>query len=251
MDFVTSAEPSRLAINAWVEDKTEDRIKDLLFEGSIRSSTRAVLVNAIYFNAAWKVQFQEGATQSDAFHGVNGDKNVPFMRNGDLSVPNATVDGTEVVELPYDGEELSMLVMMPPQGGLRALELSLTNAKLDDYRGALQASALELSMPKFEITVTSNLKEPLTNLGLGPAFEGADFSAMSKVDDLAISGVLHQAFVKVNEKGTEAAAATAVIVDRTTSIPVARPVVMNRPFVFVIIDKATSAVVFAGRVTEP
>ncbi|MBX7115096.1 MAG: serpin family protein [Myxococcaceae bacterium] len=250
MDFVTAAEPSRIAINEWVEDKTEDRIKDLLPAGSITRDSRAVLVNAIYFNASWKVQFEESATQNDAFHGVNGDKSVPFMRNGDLRVPNATVDGTELVELPYDGEELSMLVMMPPAGGLHALELSLTNAKLADYRQALHHSALELSMPKFEMTVSTNLNEPLKNLGLGPAFDHADFSAMSKVEDLAISGVLHKAFVKVNEKGTEAAAATAVIVG-ATSVPVTRPVVLNQPFVFAIIDKATAAVVFVGRVTEP
>lgn len=251
MDFVGQADPSRLAINRWVAQKTEDRIKDLLAEGTITPDTRAVLVNAIYFNAAWAKQFKPEATKTATFHNLAGTtSSVPMMYAPTMPAKGATVNGVEVVSLPYDGNELSMVVLMPPAGSFATFEQGLTAATLATHLGALANEELELTMPKFELKLSATLAEPLKALGLGPAFgDSGDFSRMSTQAQLGISDVIHQSFVKVSETGTEAAAATAVIIG-TTSIPQTRPVVIDRPFVFAIRDEATGAIVFLGRVVS-
>ncbi|MFN7131490.1 MAG: serpin family protein [Myxococcales bacterium] len=252
LDFVAETEPSRLAINDWVAQKTEDRIKNLLSPGIITADTRLVLVNAIYFNASWRQPFEPAATREGDFHKADGSTTrAHFMRDSALRTRAAQVNGVEVFELPYDGNELSMLVLVPPAGGLAALEASLDAAQLDAYVQALQSETLELSFPRFETRTTASLSKPLQDMGLAVAFgSGADFTAMSRNGGLAITDVAHQAFVKVNEKGTEAAAATAVVVGET-SLPVARPLVVDRPFVFAIRDHATGALVFVGRIVAP
>jgi serpin B len=249
MDFVGQPDPSRVAINRWVEAKTEDRIKDLLSQGTISSDTRAVLVNAIYFNAAWATQFNPQSTQPGTFHNLSGTtSSVPMMYHASLRAKGATVNGVEVVSLPYDGNELSMVVLMPPAGSFTTFEQGLTAATLATHLAALRAEDLELKLPKFELRSNESLVEPLKDLGLGPAFGASgDFSRMSTQAQLGISGVIHQTFVKVSETGTEAAAATAVVVS-TTSIPQTRAVVIDRPFLFAIRDDATGAIVFLGRV---
>jgi serpin B len=251
MDFVTQAEPSRVSINDWVEQKTEDRIKDLLAQGTITADTRAVLVNAIYFNAAWATQFKPEATRTGTFNNLAGTTaSVPLMFAPTLSAKGATVNGVEVVSLPYDGNQLSMVVLMPPAGAFASFEQGLTSAALDTHLAALRGELLDLTFPKFELKTSATLGEPLRALGLGPAFgESGDFSRMSTQAQLGISDVIHQSFVKVSETGTEAAAATAVIIG-TTSVPQTRPVVIDRPFIFAIRDDATGAIVFLGRVVE-
>jgi serpin B len=252
LDFLTEAEPSRKAINAWVESRTEQRIKELLAEGIITPDTVLVLVNAIYFNAAWKTAFAQSATSAQDFTRADGTKtSVPMMHGPELSARAAQVDGLEVFELPYDGDELSMLVIVPPHGGLAALEGSLDAARIEALTAGLAQEHLDLRLPKFEIRTSAALRPKLTQLGLGVAFSGdADFSPMSTAAGLSVSEVVHQAFVLVNEAGTEAAAATAVIVGRD-SAPASRPLVVDRPFVFAIRDHATGALVFVGRVVEP
>lgn len=252
LDFVTQPEPSRGRINDWVAQRTEDRIKDLLAQGTITPDTRAVLVNAIYFNAAWKTQFDEKLSRNVAFHALDGSSpQVPMMLHGELSARGATVGGVEVVSLPYDGDELSMLVLMPPMGAFTSFEQGLTAQALGGYVAALANEKLTLTMPKFELRTSASLNEPLATLGLGVAFsDAADFSGMSKQANLAISDVVHQSFVKVNEAGTEAAAATAVVVG-VTSVPQTRTVTIDRPFVFAIRDDATGAIVFLGRYVKP
>lgn len=250
LDFIGQADPSRVAINQWVAQKTEDRIKDLLAQGTITPDTRAVLVNAIYFNAAWAEQFKPEATKSGTFQNLSSTPaTVPMMYGPSIPAKGATVNGVEVVSLPYDGQELSMVILMPPAGSFATFEQGLTASALDTHLAALRAEELELTMPKFELRTSKTLGEPLRALGLGPAFgDAGDFSKMSTQAQLGISEVVHEAFVKVSETGTEAAAATAVIIG-TTSIPQTRPVVIDRPFVFAIRDDATGAIVFLGRVT--
>ncbi len=241
-----------MAINDWVDAKTERRIRELLPEGSIDTLTRLVLVNAIYFNAAWRVPFEESSTRPGTFHTqAGGTKQVPFMNHSLLPARAAQVGGTEVIELPYDGNELSMLILMAAPGQHEALEASLDAAAVDGFVAALKSEHLDLSLPKFEARTSADLSTPLKELGLAQAFtRAADFSGMSDAADLHITGVMHEAFVKVNEKGTEAAAATAVIVG-TTSIPMSRTVTVDRPFFFAIRDNATGALVFVGRIGEP
>jgi serpin B len=252
MDFLTQPEPSRLQINDWVAKKTEDRIKDLLPERTITRDTRAVLVNAMYFNAAWKTQFDPERSRDVTFHAIDGTSPLtPMMTHSELPARAATVNGVEVVSLPYDGDDLSMLILMPPPGTFTSFEQGLTAQDIDGYVAALMSETLELTMPKFELRTSASLNEPLSTLGLGIAFsDDADFSAMSKDAKLAITDVVHQSFVKVNESGTEAAAATGVVVG-LTSIPLTRPVTIDRPFIFAIRDEPTGAIVFLGRYVKP
>ncbi len=252
LDFAGAPEPSRQAINGWVARETEDRIRELLPQDAIRTDTLAVLVNAIYFNAAWAKPFDPALTRDREFALLDGAHiSVPTMSSGDLSVRAAQVENVEVVELPYDGGELSMLLLVPPAGELATFEQELTPARLQEYVAALLGEHLALSLPRFEVRTSLQLKPPLTALGLGIAFgDGADFSRISSEVDLLVSDVVHQAFVKVNEAGTEAAAATAVIIV-PTSLPTIRTVAIDRPFVFVIRDHATGALVFMGRVARP
>ncbi len=253
MDFERSPEPSRAAINTWVEQKTEDRIQDLLGAGSITSDTRVVLVNAIYFNAAWQKAFEQSATAERPFAtGAESTVNVSTMHAPAVAARGGTHEGVEVVELPYDGGELSMLVLAPPVGQLGALEAKLSDTWLKAAVAGLKSESLDLYLPKFEVKKQVGLKTPLSALGLAEAFTGgADFSNLSKAEQLKISDVLHQAFVKVNESGTEAAAATAVIFERTTAAPESRTVKIDRPFLFLIRDHATGEIVFLGRITQP
>jgi serpin B len=252
LDFEKQTEPSRTLINDWVASRTEQRILNLLGPGVIRPDTRLVLVNAIYFNAAWADAFGENATSPGDFRLEDGGhRSVPMMRNADLPTRAAQVDGVEVFELPYDGHELAMLVMMPPAGTLADFEATLSAARLEVLVGALSAEHLDLSFPRFEARTSAALSAPLKELGLEVAFSDlADFSAMSSAERLMITDVVHQAFVKVNEKGTEAAAATAVIIG-PTSMPQVRRLEVDRPFVFAIRDNATGALVFLGRIAAP
>jgi serpin B len=252
LDFAGAPEPSRQAINGWVEQETEDRIRGLLPEGTIRTDTLAVLVNAIYFNAAWAEPFDRALTRDREFTLLDGSRiSVPTMTSGDLSVRAAQVGDVELVELPYAGGELSMLLLVPPAGELATFEQQLTPARLLEHVAALRDEHLALTMPRFEVRTSLDLKPPLAALGLAIAFgDDADFSRISSEVDLLVSNVVHQAFVNVNEAGTEAAAATAVIIG-PTSAPTIRTVAIDRPFVFVIRDHATGALVFMGRVSRP
>jgi serpin B len=253
IDFAKNPEQARLVINQQVSQETEEKIKDLLPQGSVTDLTRLVLTNAIYFNAAWQYQFEKTATSNGDFFLLNGDKiSVPMMRQTE-SFGYLDGDGYQVVELPYDGRELSMLVILPDQGNFDAFEASLSGQTLEDIIGKIQNKEVNLSMPKFTYQSSFGLKQALTSLGITDAFLPgmADLSGMDGEKDLYIQDVVHKAFVAVDENGTEAAAATGVVVG-TTSMP-SEIITMdvNRPFIFVIRDIGTGTVLFAGRVVNP
>lgn len=252
LDFKAQPEPSRAAINEWVGFHTEDLIPELLGQGSITQDTRVVLVNAVYFNGSWASPFNKQSTSPGAFTLPDGSTvQTDTMREGVLSARAATVSGVEVVELPYQGHELSMLLVVPPVGQLAAVEAALTPDVLDGYLAALTSQQLEFTMPKFSFKTRSALAEPLKQLGLAEAFdERADFSAMTGDRSLIITGVTHESVIKVTEEGTEAAGATSIEFG-TTSVPQTRPVHVDRPFLFAIRDHATGAVLFLGRVVDP
>lgn len=252
LDFVKASEDARSRINGWVSGKTAGRITELLARGAVTSDTRAVLVNAVYFNAAWSTKFDPASTRKDTFHALDGALPVvDFMFKGGLSAQAATVDGVEVVALPYSGGELSMLVLMPPAGQFATFEQELSERRLADLVGALAPASLNLSLPKFSVRTSTSLKDALTALGLGVAFaDTADFSAMS-AEGVSMSEVVHQAWVRVDESGTEAAAATAATFDRTSAPVDTRTIVVDRPFVYAIRDDATGALVFVGRLVTP
>ncbi len=253
LDFMKAPEESRVTINDWVSEQTEERIKDLIPQGAIDELTRLVLTNAIYFNAAWLNPFNEGATSEGDFYLLNGDKvTVPLMRQTE-SFGYAVGNGYQVLELPYDGGELSMVILLPEQGKLAEVEASLNGQQVDSIIQKIGYREIALSMPKFEYDSSFGLKQTLTAMGMKDAFvsEDADFSGMDGQRDLYIQDVIHKAFVSVDEAGTEAAAATAVIVG-TTSAP-AEPieVKIDRPFIYLIQDIETGTILFVGRVVNP
>jgi serpin B len=253
LDFMKEPEQSRMTINDWVSEQTEERIKDLIPQGAIDELTRLVLTNAIYFNAAWQYPFDEDATSEGDFFLLNGDKvTVPMMRQT-ASFGYAVEDGYQALELPYDGRELSMVILMPEQGKFASFEASLSRQLVDSIIQKIGYRQVALSIPKFEYKSSFGLKQPLTTLGMEDAFipEAADFSGMDGRRDLFIQDVLHKAFVSVDEAGTEAAAATAVIVGTTSMPPEPIEVKIDRPFIYLIRDIETGTVLFVGRVLNP
>ena len=249
VDFADDA--SRLAINGWVEDKTETRIKDLIKQGQLGADTRFVLVNAVYFNAAWQSKFEKSATSDGPFTKLDGSTITASMMKEEASFPYAQGDGYEAVELPYDGGEMSMVLIAPSKGTFATYESALTGDSFRSVLAGLAPRQVRLSMPKFREEGDFRLTRPLQDLGMKSAFGAADFTGISTAEKLFISDVLHKTFLDIDEDGTEAAAATAVIGKATSAGP--EPVVVNidRPFFISIIDRATKTVVFFGRVMEP
>jgi serpin B len=255
LDFINAPEPSRITINDWVNDQTEGRIKDLIPQGAIDAMTRLVLTNAIYFNAAWQYPFEKDATSDDTFHLLNGGEvTVPMMQQT-KSFGYAEGDAYQAVELPYDGRELSMLILLPQPGQFTAFEKSLDAKKVAGIIQSLDFKKIALTMSKFEFTSDFSLKESLSDMGMPVAFTGnADFSGMDGKRDLLISDVIHKAFVSVDEAGTEAAAATAVIMVLATAPAEPEQIItvtIDRPFIFLIRDIQTGAILFLGHVMNP
>jgi serpin B len=250
--FSTDPEASRETVNAWVEEKTEQRIQDLLPPGSVNTLTRLILTNAIYFKGKLASQFDPRETAQLPFHRPAGAAVVPTMYQRE-GFGYAHVGDVAVLEMRYEGEDLSMLVLLPDRiDGISDLERALTYENLLALGGAVRGQEVETYLPRFEFTTFSGLKEILSDMGMPSAFrpEEADFSGMTGTRDLFIQDVVHKAFVKVNEEGTEAAAATGVIVG-TTSIPDYPVFRADHPFLFLIRDNVTGAVLFMGRVADP
>ncbi len=252
-DFITQYEPARKEINAWVADQTENKIKDLLIEGTLDSYTRMVLVNAIYFKADWLHQFKKESTTDAPFHLLDGSTvDVPTMSEG-MSIPYAQGNGFQAVELAYVGDTAAMTILVPDEGNFDAFDSSLDAATLDAILADMQPASVMLALPKFSFTRDFGLARQLSALGMPDAFNPdlADFSGMTGKRDLFISDVIHKAFVAVDEKGTEAAAATAVIME-TTSMPMYDiTLTIDRPFIFLIRDKVSGQILFMGRVLNP
>jgi serpin B len=251
VDYIEATEEARQTINQWVSDQTEEKIKDLIKPGLLDDLTRLVLANAIYFKASWFYPFNEEGTQEGKFHLVDGGQvQVPMMSQTE-TFRYSEGDGYQVLELPYAGQEIAMVILLPEMGMFEAFEKGLTIERLSEIFGNLNSQSVALTMPKFEYESEFNLKETLIKMGMRAPFGDADFSGMDGTRDLFISEVVHKAFVAVDEKGTEAAAATAVIM-RFTAAPSA-PVEMtvDRPFIYMIRDLKTGTLLFVGRVLNP
>jgi serpin B len=252
LDFMNDTEASRLAINKWVSDQTEGRIKDLIPQGVIVPLTRLVLTNAIYFNAAWEYPFDEDVTADGPFYFLDGGQvTVPVMKQTE-ALDYTKGEGYHAVELPYDGNELSMVILLPEAGQFQAFEEGLQSQQIRDIVNGLQATEVSLTMPKFEFDSEFSLTDTLAVMGMPIAFSvDADFSGMTGTLDLCISEVLHKAFVSVDEAGTEAAAATAVVMNESGMPGESVEVTIDRPFIFLIRDIETGAILFVGRVIDP
>jgi serpin B len=254
LDFIKETDKSRLQINQWASDQTEGKIKDLLAQGTINAMTRLVLTNAIYFNAAWQNQFNKESTNNADFTLLDGTKvNVPIMHQ-QKSLAYGEGSGYQAVELPYDGQELSMVIILPQAADFKAFEAALDSRQVGNIIQNLKSQQVKLSMPRFTFESQFNLKKALSGMGMTAAFSEseADFSGMDGAKDLFIQDVIHKAFVGVDEAGTEAAAVSAVIVG-LTSAPIGEPkeVNLDHPFIFLIRDIQTNSILFLGRVVNP
>jgi serpin B len=252
LDFSSAPEESRVTINDWVADQTEGRIEDLIPAGGIDAMTRLVLTNAIYFNAAWGQPFEPDLTADGPFHLLGGGEvDVPMMRQTE-SFGYAEGEGYRAVELPYDGHELSMVVLLPDAGEFEGFEDTLDAGRVDAIVGDLSYRQVALALPKFEVESGFSLADALAALGMPDAFTSrADFSGMTDDRDLFISEVIHKAFVSVDEAGTEAAAATAVMMAKMALQDEPVEVTVDRPFIFLIRDIQTGAILFVGRIVDP
>lgn len=252
MDFIRSPDPSRKAINDWAEARTEGLIKDLLPEGAVSTDTRLVLANAVYFNAAWKQPFEKSNTAPGDFHLRDGAvRSVQMMRNAKLRAGVAETDDYVAVDLPYDGGEVAMLLVLPKTERFGAVESQLSGAFFEGVTKKLNEESLELTLPRFTVSGKKELKEPLSKLGMAEAFGNADFSGIDGARSLVITDVFHEAVVIVDEEGTEAAAVTAVLTGETAAGDPKRKIRFDRPFLFAIRDVQTGAVLFLGRVLAP
>ncbi len=256
VDFIEPAarEQARQTINDWVSEQTEDKIKDLIAKDILTDLTRLVLTNAIYFKAEWEDPF-EAATTEQPFTRLDGAQvTVPMMSRRGMYV-YAESDEYQAIELPYKGGRAAMVILLPKPGQFETVESSLDGEQMSAILQSLQPSGatladVRLSLPKFQYEASLSLNEALVGPGMPDAFDvdKADFSGMNGTRDLRIAHVLHKAFVAVDEKGTEAAAASAILME-IVSTPIF--VTCDRPFIFLIHDKQTGAILFVGRVLDP
>ena len=254
LDYILAPEESRQTINQWVSDQTKEKIQDLIPEGAIDSDTRLVLSNAIYFKATWLEPFDEYLTEEGIFYGLGGEEiTVPMMRLGmDASFPYYQGDGYQAVALPYLGGEVSMLVLIPDEGSFKEFEAGFSTQVLDQVRAEMAYTPIHLIFPKFEFETEISLARTLAAMGMPEAFSvAADFSGMTGDKDLFISDVFHKAYIGVDEEGTEAAAATAVVMKLTAAPMDPIQLTVDRPFLFAIQDHQTNSILFMGRVVSP
>ncbi|OGL38754.1 MAG: hypothetical protein A2042_09755 [Candidatus Schekmanbacteria bacterium GWA2_38_11] len=251
----------RKTINSWVEDKTNDKIKNLFSPGSLNSLTRLVLTNAIYFKGDWVKQFNKNETRSEDFRVNQNQKvKVPMMKMTDENAEFNYVqtDNLQILEMFYEGEELSMTVLLPKNDDLKSLEDLLSVENLEQWQGELEKQRVDVYLPKFTFDSKYSLGENLQEMGMSSAFippskpGGADFSGISGQKDLYIDLIIHQAFVDVNEEGTEAAAATGISFTTESAEPTVVPEFRaDHPFIFFIQSQGTENILFMGKVVNP
>ncbi len=251
VDYKNDYEGARQLINGWVDEQTHDRIPQLLGPGSLSAMTRLVLVNAIYLKAPWLTPFNADLTKTASFTRLDGSTvQVPMMATQE-ELGYASGSGWQAVELPYVGGSLAMDIIVPDD--LTSFTQSLTADSFAQLTAALATHEVVLTMPRFNAETKADLADLLSAMGMPLAFDpnGADFSGMTTQDQLFISRVIHQANITVDEKGTEAAAATAVVMDAAAAPVDIVHLDVNRPFVFALRDTQTGAVLFLGQITDP
>ncbi|MBU0611828.1 serpin family protein [Patescibacteria group bacterium] len=261
VDFKNATEEARLAINKWVEDRTNDKIKEIISKGVLSVDTRLVLTNAIYFNGKWSKTFEKKGTKENSFF-IDSENNVEVnmmkQANNDETLFNYSEnDDLQILEMPYKGDKLSMIVVLPKKNDITSFEKLLTFSNFNSWKKSLKKQRVNVFIPQFKFDAKYSMVEDLKSMGMPISFSpgNADFSKMDGTKDLFISDVIHQSFVDVNEDGTEAAAATAVVMGVTSAGPFEGPVIptfnANHPFVFMIQDTTNGNILFMGRVVNP
>jgi serine protease inhibitor len=255
VDYVNDAEAAPERINTWVAERTEDKIQDLIPQGILDALTRLVLVNAIYFKGNWANQFDQASTQDAPFQVTAAEKVLVPMMAQEAEFGYAEWDGLQALEVPYVGDGLSMFVLLPGEvDGLGQLEATLTLENLDRWTTNLRKRKVRVFLPKFKMTSQFTLNNTLIAMGMADAFDmgKADFSGMDgRKTWLYIAAAIHKAFIDVNEEGTEAAAATAVIMG-VRSMPLPPPTFRaDHPFLFLVRENSTGSILFLGRMADP
>ena len=253
-DFRTQSEATRKAINQWIEKQTHDKIREIIGPGVLDKQTRLVLTNAVYLLAQWSEMFDPRATKDE-----------PFFLTSVAQVQTRTMhqkerhnyfedEKVQVIALGYLGTELSMMIVLPRErNGLATIEKTLSADKLDKWTSGLKRQQVQLALPRFKVEAEFELSQALSQMGMPLAFtEKADFSGITNDEPLMLSAVLHKTYVDVNEKGTEAAAATAAVMKATSMPHEEEPVVFraDHPFIFLIRDEQ-GTVLFIGRLAKP
>ena len=255
-DFKADAERARRGINGWVADETQDRIDELLPEGSLDSLTRLVLTNVVYFKANWQFPFEADATEQQPFTALDGSTSEVPMMGLSETLPYAEVNGAKAVELPYLGGTVSMVLILPPEGSFEEYETEFDAETFSTIVDELEQTEGSVDLPRFEFSGSSKLKPMLEAMGMESAFEPreADFSGMVDLEatdeNLYLSEVFHDAYIGVDETGTEAAAATGAVVGLTSAPLEPFEFVADRPFMLAIRDRPTDAILFLGRVVD-
>jgi serpin B len=253
-DFVHAADASRKAINDWVEQQTQGKITDLFPQGSLDDTTRLVLANAIYFKAAWENSFDPANTKNETYYLLDGSQtSVPMVHSkGEATYEFAQGSNYQAVGLPYASSNVKMVILMPASGDFTDFEAGLTDAKLEAILTGMTDEPLNLAMPKFKVETEFDLKSILASLGMQDAFDNnADFSGMDGKKDLFIADVLRKAFVNVDENGTEAAAATGIVMGITALQAQIQNITIDHPFLFFLFDPQTNVILFMGRMMNP
>jgi serpin B len=255
VDFVHQPSQAEAEINSWVASETNNKIEQLLGPGDVNSGTALVIVNAVYFNAAWQTQFVPSATQTGTFTRSDGTTvHAPMMSSSEVATSYFRGSNYQAVDLPYSGNTTSMVVVLPDEGQYAAVEKELTASLYADVIQGLSPAEGTLTMPRFQIHGASvNLVPALKSLGMTDAFNAdkADFTKMIPAGGAYVTFVIHQAFVDVDESGTEAAAATAVGIGTLAASTNTFSVALDRPFFFFIRDLASNTVLFVGRESDP
>jgi serpin B len=254
VDYRSAAAQARKQINDWVAEETGDRISDLIPEGALSEFTRLVLTNAVYLDATWSAPFDANSTGDGSFTLLDGSQVTARMMFQEAGLSYAAGNGWQAVELPYVGDELAMLFVVPDSGLFSKVEGLMSDGLIDQVLAGLAPTTVRLTLPKFEFRAKTGLSDLLENMGMIDAFDldKADFSGMTTEEALFISDAIHEAFISVDEAGTEAAAATAVVIGGDTAIPPQGiELELDRPFLFTLYDRATGEILFLGRVLNP
>jgi len=254
VDYAANPEGARIKINDWVSRETKEKIKDILKPEDITRLTRLVLTNAIYFKGKWQTEFDKKSTRDEDFYLINGQKTKVKMMYQKNTFNYYENNNLQLLEIPYKGNKISMVIILPKVGKFKTVENMMDEKKLQEWLKNAMKTKVKAYIPRFKFTQRFNLSKNLYDMGMEDAFNhaAADFSGIDGERGLYISKVIHKAFVDVNEEGTEAAAATAVIID-TKALVLTEELVFkaDHPFIFLIRDKETRSILFMGRVMDP
>jgi len=252
-DFVKEPEKSRLNINQWVEKNTNNKITNLIQPSSIDNTTRLVLVNALYFKGSWKDKFNKEKNTKDNFQIDKKDNVKTVFMNRYINSWYYSDKYSQIIDITYSNENISLMIILPKSyKKLRKVEKKLNNEYYSNYTQNREKRRINLSLPKFNIESEFDLNKTLSELGIKEAFtEAADFSGITSTEKLYISKVVHKANIAVNEEGTEAAAATAVMMRKTSVLLEDIDFIVNKPFIYILRNNKNNCIYFMGKIINP